>query len=113
MSDWKAIGGQVVAAGAPILGKIIGEFIPFPGGGMLAEWGIRKLVEALGLSTDATPAVIANTIQNTPPDVLQAKLAAAEKEADAKWEAYARAAEAVAEVQKTSAAAINETQRTE
>ena len=114
MSDWKKIGGQVIAAGAPILGKIIGEFIPLPGGGMLAEWGIRKLVEALGLSAeDATPAVIANTMQNMPAGELQQKLASVESEAAARWHAVAEVAKAHAEQNTETAKAIGLTQREE
>jgi hypothetical protein len=112
MADWKQIGGQVVAAGAPILGRIIGEFIPFPGGGTLAEWGIRKLAEALGIKPeDATPDSLGNAIQNTPSDVLQGKLAAAESEAKARWDAIAEIAKAHAEQNTASAQAINQTIR--
>jgi hypothetical protein len=114
MADWKHIGGQVVAAGAPVLGRIIGEFIPFPGGGMLAEWGIRKLAETLGVPAEnATPDAIGNAIQNTPPEVLQQKLAAAESEAQSRWTAVADIAKAHAEQNAESAKAIGLTQREE
>jgi hypothetical protein len=114
MADWKQIGGQAIAAGAPILGKIIGEFIPFPGGGMLAEWGIKKIAEALGVpEAEATPDRLANAAQNLPAGELERRLAPIEAEADEKWKAYARAAEAVADVQKANVTAIGETQRAE
>jgi hypothetical protein len=114
MADWKTVGGQVVAVGAPILGRIIGEFIPIPGGGLLAEWGIRKLGEALGVpATEATPDRLANEIQNVPPDVLKTKLETAEREAEDRWQALTAMHKATAEQNTASGAAINETQRAE
>jgi hypothetical protein len=114
MADWKAVGGQVVAAGAPILGKIIGEFIPIPGGGMLAEWGIRKLAEAIGVPAEsATPAVLQNHMQNMPPDVLKTKLETAEREAEDRWQALTAMHKATAEQNTSIGQAINETQRAE
>jgi hypothetical protein len=114
MADWKQVGGQVVAAGAPILGRIIGEFIPIPGGGILAEWGIRKLAEAVGVPSDAaTPANLSNAIQNTPPEVLKTRLETAEKEAASRYEALTAMHKATAEQNTAMGQAINETQRAE
>lgn len=115
MADWKTVGGQIASVGAPILGKIIGELIPIPGGGMLAEWGIRKLAEALGIPPiEATkPEVVATAIQNTPPDVLKAKLEAAEREAEDRYAALVKIHEATVEQNKESVKVIGQTQREE
>jgi hypothetical protein len=114
MADWKQIGAQLVAANAPALGRIVGEFIPFPGGGMLAEWGIRKLAEALGVAPeDATPDAVGNAMQNMAPDALAQKLAPAESEAAARWHAIADIAKAHAEQNTETAKAIGATQREE
>jgi hypothetical protein len=114
VADWKQVGGQAIAAGAPILGRIIGEFIPFPGGGFLAEWGIKKIAEVLGVpSVDATPETISNAIQNTPPDVLAQKFEAIEKEAVSRWDALAKIGVAHAQQNTETAKAINETIREE
>jgi hypothetical protein len=114
MPDWKTIGAQLIAANAPTLGRIVGEFIPFPGGGMLAEWGIRTLAEALGVHPDnATPEAIGNAVQNTPQAELARKLAAPESQAAARWAAVADIARAHAEQGAESAKAIGRTQREE
>lgn len=113
MSDWKTVAGQLAGVGAPILGRIIGEFIPIPGGGMLAEWGIRKLTEALGIPVDSSPASVANSIQNTPPDVLKTRLETAEREAEDRYQALTSMHKATAEQNTASATAINETVRAE
>jgi hypothetical protein len=117
MSDqWKRIGGMVLTAGAPILGKIVGELIPFPGGGMLAEWGINKLAEAFGVSpveAATNPTVLANAIQNTPAEERERKLRAIEVEAAEKWDAIEKIGVAQAEQGTKVAEAIGTTQREE
>ncbi len=113
MADWKTVGGKVVAAGAPILGRIIGEFIPIPGGGLLAEWGIRKLAEAIGVAAEAaTPDTLGNAIQNSRLTCSQ-KLETAEREAESRYGALVAMHKATAEQNTAIGQAIDETQRAE
>lgn len=81
--NWKDLGGQLIKAGAPIIGTAIGG----PVGGVIGSGLGTILANALGV--EDTPEAVSTAIQNTPPDQLQAKLAAAESEAAAKWPALA------------------------
>lgn len=81
--DWKDIGGQLIRAGAPIIGGAIGG----PIGGMIGGGLGNILANALGV--EETPEAVDKAIRETPPDVLTAKLSAAEAEAQAKWPALA------------------------
>lgn len=89
--DWKDLGGSLIKAGAPIIGTAIGG----PIGGVIGSSLGTILANALGVPD--TPAAVEAAIQNTPPDLLQAKLSAAESEASAKWPALADAVKAIEE----------------
>lgn len=108
--DWKDI-ARLVVPFAPTVGKILGGFIPFPGGAILGEWAGKALADALGVPN--TPDAIGNAIQNTPGDELQARLQPVEQDASAKWDAMARIAEAEAKDRTAQSQAINETERAE
>lgn len=116
--DWsslKPIAGKLAEAGLPTLGNLLGDLLPIPGGAMVGqwagEWAGRAIAEALGVP--ATPEAVGAAINTLPPEVLQQKLAAAESEAVAKWEATARMAEAESADRTAQANAINETMREE
>jgi hypothetical protein len=112
--NWKDIAFQVAAAGAPMLGKILGDALPIPGGSALGEWAGRKVAEALGVS--ATPEAVSEAIEQgsqIAPTQLQNQLQAAETEATAKYNAMVEIAKAQAEVAKTQVEQVNETIRAE
>lgn len=108
--DWKAV-AQIAAPFAPTLGKILGGFIPFPGGAILGEWAGNAIATALGVP--ATPEAVGGAIQTMPADELNARLAAVESEAKARYDMMARVAEAEARDRTAQSQAINETQRAE
>lgn len=81
--DWKDIGGQLIRAGAPIIGGAIGG----PIGGLIGSGLGNVLADALGV--EPTPEAVGKAIETTPPEALTAKLSAAEAEAQAKWPALA------------------------
>lgn len=104
--DWKDIAAPVIAAGAPILGQMLGSLLPVPGGGVMGEWAGRRIAEALGV--EPSPAAIDAAVKTTPGDVIAARLAGAEAEATAKWSAIAQIAQAQAEVGKAQVEAVND-----
>lgn len=108
--DWKAVAG-LAAPFAPTIGKILGGLIPVPGGALLGEWAGNALARALGVP--ATPEAVGGAIQGMPAAEVEAKLAAVENEASAKWEAWARVEEAQAADRTAQSQAINETMRQE
>lgn len=81
--DWKDLAGTLVKAGAPIIGGALGG----PVGGLIG--GAIGNVVANALGVEATPEAVDKAIATTPPEVLVAKLSAAEAEAQAKWPALA------------------------
>lgn len=108
--DWKAV-AQLVVPFAPTLGKVLGGFIPFPGGAILGEWAGKALADALGVP--ATPDAVGAAIQNSSPEDVQARLEAAENEAKARYDMMARVAEAEAADRTAQSQTINETIRAE
>lgn len=105
--DWRSLGGALIKAGAPVIGGALlgplGASIGSALGGIVAD--------ALGV--EATPEAVNDALANTPADQLQAKLAAAETEAQAKWAALAEMAKADAEDRTAQSRAINQTMRAE
>jgi hypothetical protein len=81
--DWRDIAGKLAQAGAPIIGGALGG----PIGGLIGSAIGNVVADALGV--EPTPEAVDKAIATTPPEVLVAKLSAAEAEAQAKWPALA------------------------
>src|SRR5438270_832061 len=79
--DWKDLAGTLAKAGAPIIGTALGG----PIGGMIG--GALGNVIATALGTEATPEAVNDAVTKGDPQVIAAKLNAAEAEAQAKWPA--------------------------
>lgn len=105
--DWKDIAGQLVRAGAPIIGGALGG----PFGGMIG--GAIGNVVANSLGVDSTPEAVGKAIAAGDPQVVAAQLSAAETEAQAKWPALAEIAKADAEDRSAQSEQINLTMRQE
>lgn len=86
--DWKDVAGQVVKAGAPIIGgALLGPLGSTAGsiiGGIIAN----------NLGVDNTPEAVGNAIAAGDPATISAALTKSESEAVAKWDSIARVAEA-------------------
>lgn len=103
--------GRAIAPFAPLLGRIVGGFIPFPGASLVTE-GIGNLIaNAFGVPPDATS--ISNALNNTPEAVAIAKLQAVADEAKAKWPAVADIYKAEAERDARVIESVNLTMRGE
>ncbi len=101
--DWKELGGQLIRAGAPLIGgAILG-----PLGGTVGGLVGNVLADALGV--DPTPEAVSKAITEGDPAVIAQKLS----DADAKWTALAEIAKAEAEDRSAQARAINLTMREE
>lgn len=105
--NWQDLGGALVKAGAPIIGRALGG----PLGGMIGDAIGGVLADALGV--EATPDAIDDAIKKTPADALGAKLSTAEAEAQAKWPALAEIAKADAEAQARTLVETHATMRAE
>lgn len=112
--DWSSLGplaAKLAAAGAPTLGRLVGEALPIPFGGMIGELAGKAIASALGV--EETPEAVSAAVNSTSTEDLQPRLAAAESEAAAKWAALAETAKADAADRTAQSSAINETMRTE
>ena len=105
--NWQDLGGALVKAGAPIIGRALGG----PLGGMIGDAVGGVIADALGV--EPTPDAVDHAIKETPADALGVKLSAAEAEAQAKWPALAEIAKADAEAQAKALAETHETMRIE
>ena len=107
MASWQDIAGQLVKAGAPILGGAIGG----PLGSLIGDAVGNVVANALGV--ESTPQAVATAMTSTDPTVLTAKLSAAEAEATAKWPALAQMAQAEAQFGAAQVQASSATQMAE
>ncbi|ALK08964.1 3TM-type holin [Blastochloris viridis] len=105
--NWQDLGGALVKAGAPIIGRALGG----PLGGMIGDSIGGVIADALGV--EPTPDAVDKALEETPADTLGPKLSAAEAEAQAKWPALADIAKADAEAQAQALGETNETMRIE
>lgn len=105
--DWKDLAGQLIQAGAPLIGGAMGG----PLGSLLGNAVGGVLANTLGV--DPTPEAVDEAIKKTPPGELQAKLSAAEIEAQARWPALAEIAKAEADAAVRSMAEAQVTARAE
>lgn len=101
--DWRDIAGDLVKAGAPIVGSAIGG----PLGGLAGNLMGKVIADALGV--ESTPEAIGGAIKTLPADEVQAKLAGA----DAKWSSIAMQVQAEADLGNAQVAAVAETMRAE
>ena len=101
--NWRDIAGDLVRAGAPIVGSAIGG----PLGGAAGNLIGKVIADALGVAP--TPEAVTDAIRTMPAEEIQAKLAAA----DAKWQSIAAQVQAEAELGKAQVGAIGETMRAE
>ena len=98
--EWRELAGDLVRAGAPIIGGALGG----PIGGMIGSTAGKIIADALGV--EPTPEAVGNAVKTLPADDVAARLKKADAEAAAQWPA-------LAEIGKAQVAAIGETQRTE
>ena len=105
--NWQDLAGPLIKLGAPALGTALGG----PLGGMIGGAVGDILGAALGVP--AVPDAIDKAIKSTPASELQARLAAAEADAQAKYPALAEIAKADAEAQAKTLAETVLTMRAE
>lgn len=83
--DWSAI-GSLVAPMAPTIGSLLGGLIPFPGGAILGTMAGKMVANALGVPP--TPEAVHEAVTTQDPEVVKAKLAAADVEMNAEVEKH-------------------------
>lgn len=81
--DWTSV-GALVGSSAPTIGKILGGFIPFPGGSILGEVAGKVVAEALGVPP--TPDAVKNAIATGDASTVSAALSKAEMQMQAEVE---------------------------
>lgn len=95
MTTWVDLAGAL-APHAPTIGKMLGGLTPVPGGALMGEWAGKLLADKLGVPAEpeaVKAALYVDTGLMVPEHVVDA-VSAAEREANAEWEARARIAEA-------------------
>lgn len=106
MVDWSDIGNVLLAAGKPVLGKIltqsfveeaasnIGSALPIPFGGLIGKMAGGMLANAFDLPETATPDEIKTKMDTLPPAEVNERFTRVEAEAEGKWPALAEIAKA-------------------
>jgi len=97
--DWSVIGG-LIAPMAPTIGSILGGFIPFPGGAVLGSLAGKMVATALGVP--ATPEAVHDAVTTGDPEVIKAKLEAADAEMSAEVERHKADLADVADARSTN-----------
>ena len=97
--DWSVIGG-LIAPMAPTIGSILGGFIPFPGGAVLGSLAGKMVATALGVP--ATPEAVHDAVTTGDPEVIKAKLEAADAEMSAEVEKHKADLADVADARSTN-----------
>ena len=113
--DWSSIVGPLLQSVAPTIAKALLGQIPIVGPLIVASGGVDVIAKMVAkqFGVEATPEAIDQAIKSAPPEVAQAKLAAAEAEASeavAKWQALAEIAVTETDAYK-AALADNESAR--
>lgn len=108
--DWSQV-GKMIAPLAPVLGGVLGGFIPIPGASLALEALGGVVATALGVPP--TPAAVAQAVKTNPNELLIAQLQAATEEAKVKWPAFAEVEKAYYEAQARAIEAVNATMRVE
>jgi hypothetical protein len=108
--DWTQI-GKLIAPMAPVLGGVLGGFIPIPGASLAGQALGNVLATALGVPP--TPDAVAQAVKNNPNEVVLAQLQAATEEAKVRWPAFAEVEKAYYEAQARAIEAVNATMRVE
>lgn len=106
----KRLAGQLIAAGAPTLGQLIGDLLPLPipGKSSLITWALQQAAAQLGAAAE-TPEAISAAIEATPAATAAERLAPVESAISAEVERI----RAQAEVAKTALAEVNASIRAE
>lgn len=106
----KKLAGQLIGAGAPTLGQLIGGLVPLPipGKSSLVTWALRQAAAQLGAESE-TPEAVSAAIEATHPDEVAERLQPVEAAVSAEVERI----RAEAEVAKTQIAEVNTTIRAE
>ena len=94
--QWKDL-APLIGGAAPMLGKLIGGFVPLPFGQAVGQNVGEAIAAALGAS--ASPQAVTNVLGTITQEELKLRLAALESSAAAQWAAMAEAAKADAAVQ--------------
>lgn len=105
--NWPDLGGALIRAGAPIIGKALGG----PLGAVIGQTVGGVLADALG--TEPTPEAVDDALKTTPPGELQDRLAAADSAAVARYQYLTAFAQADADAAARALAETQATMRTE
>ncbi len=97
--DWSAV-GSLIGPMAPTIGSILGGFIPFPGGAVLGSLAGKMVASALGVPP--TPEAVHEAVTTGDPDIIKAKLAAADSEMNAEVEKHKADLADVADARSTN-----------
>lgn len=97
--DWSAV-GSLIGPMAPTIGSILGGFIPFPGGAVLGSLAGKMVASALGVPP--TPEAVHDAVTTGDPEVIKAKLAAADSEMNAEVEKHKADLADVADARSTN-----------
>jgi hypothetical protein len=81
--DWQSV-GAIIGPMAPMIGQLLGGFIPFPGGAILGGMAGKVVAEALGVP--ATPEAVHKAVTEGDPAEIAPKLASAETKINAQVE---------------------------
>lgn len=97
--NWETV-GQLIGPAAPTLGKILGGFIPFPGGAILGEVAGKIIAESLGVPPN--PDAVNSALQGKTAEEVTAALSEAEAKITAEVEKFKAALEDIQDARETN-----------
>lgn len=103
--------GKAIAPIAPLAGKIIGGFIPFPGAGLIGEQ--LGTIVARQFGVPATPQAVSDAIAVAGEETARAKIAAAVEQARAEIDGFVAIEQSYYATQQVSLTQVGETMRAE